>query len=443
MGKPLVVHEFDTIIGKNEYNNFSDFICIGETQFAELIAFIKEYIAYGNDSDATEFMKIGYKRGVGDTVTLNNYVGLIELPSGFQIEVMPKVSFVNNEAEDRTRKVFLRMLQCLKDFQGKAFTNASLKSDRMNLYEIFINMYISEVQILVKHGLKAAYNEQEANLNYYKGKIKVSSNIKHNSAHKERFYMSYDEYSVNRPENRIIKATLMKLMKVSSSDENKKEIRKLLVSFEMIDESYNYDKDFSLVIIDRNTKDYSTLMTWSKVFLYNKSFTTFAGNTSGRALLFPMEKVFEEYVAKWVKRVFEDDGWAVSSQDRGYHLFDSPSRFALRPDIVAKKDNVTVILDTKWKRLYPGVHNYGISQADMYQMYVYSKKYEQNGCPQPEVWMLYPTSEVSDGIIDREFISDDGVIVHIYFVNVDYEIIDKNIRELLERINNKADEYSA
>ena len=39
------------------------------------------------------------------------------------------------------------------------------------------------------------------------------------------------------------------------------------------------------------------LMRWSRVFLMNKSFTTFSGGHNARALLFPMEKVFESYTA--------------------------------------------------------------------------------------------------------------------------------------------------
>lgn len=44
----------------------------------------------------------------------------------------------------------------------------------------------------------------------------------------------------------------------------------------MVDASVNYAKDFSQVVINRNTKDYEMLMQWSKVFLMNKSFTTFS-----------------------------------------------------------------------------------------------------------------------------------------------------------------------
>ena len=89
---------------------------------------------------------------------------------------------------------------------------------------------------------------------------------------------------------------------MTTSAENSKEIRQLLTAFEMVDASVNYAKDFSQVVINRNTKDYEMLMQWSKVFLMNKSFTTFSGSTASRALLFSMESVYESYVAQQMKR---------------------------------------------------------------------------------------------------------------------------------------------
>ena len=152
----------------------------------------------------------------------------------------------------------------------------------------------------------------------------------------------------------------------------------------------NYCKDFLRVATDRSMKDYDALMRWSKVFLLGESFTTFSGTSEARALLFPMERVFESFVARQLKAAVADLDWDVSAQDGGYHLFDSPSRFALRPDIVVtRNDGSRVVLDTKWKRLSDDPRkNYGISQADMYQMYAYAKKYGM-----PEVWLLYPSSD--------------------------------------------------
>lgn len=213
-------------------------------------------------------------------------------------------------------------------------------------------MYLQEVRTLVKHGLKSAYVGKEDNLNYYKGKLVVNEQIKQNTVHGERFYVRYDEYLVDRAENRLVKATLLKLQGISNSAENQKEIRQLLTAFEMVTPSVNYQKDFSRVVLDRNTKDYDMLMRWSKVFLLNKSFTTFSGGHNSRALLFPMEKVFEAYVAQELKKVLQDLNWDISTQDKGYYLFDSPRQFALRPDIVITRANGSrIILDTKWKRL--------------------------------------------------------------------------------------------
>jgi len=107
--------------------------------------------------------------------------------------------------------------------------------------------------------------------------------------------------------------------------------------------------------------------------------------------------------------------WDVSTQDKGYYLFDSPRQFALRPDIViVRDDNTKVILDTKWKSLVNNPRiNYGISQSDMYQMYAYSKKYGAS-----EIWLIYPANMEMRDHEDISFKSDDGVKVKLFFVDV-------------------------
>ena len=439
MNKLIEIKEFDSIICNKEYADVDNYTCIAERDFQDLITFIKEYAGSEENADALNFMRIGYKRNVGDIVTFNSYVGLIQMKSGFQIQVLPKIDFDAGDDSGNafTKKLFLKMLRSMKDFPSKVFNDASLRVDRMNLYEIFINMYVQEVRQLVKHGLRSAYVEMEDNLKYYKGKLLVGKHIKANLAHKERFYVGFEEFHLNRPENRLVKATLEKLQKLTTSAENSKEIRQLLVSFEMVESSTAYEKDFAKVVINRNTKDYENLMKWSRVFLMNESFTTFSGSTTARALLFPMESVYESYVAKEMKKVFGPAGWNVSSQDEVHYLFMEPKRlFKMRPDIVLKKDGRTIILDTKWKSLIndPG-KNYGISQADMYQMYAYSKKYGT-----PDIWLLYPVNNEMRGHKPIYFHSGEhskdnrafNTYVNLHFVDV--ANIEESLNELKEKI---------
>ena len=417
MDKLLEVKEFESITGNADYENDDNYKYLPKKAFENLIEFIHEYAGDEENADVLEFMRIVYKRNVGDVVTIKNYVGLIQMQNGYQIQVLPKISFGNGEdiENTKTKKTFLKMLRSMNDFPSKVFNDASLKFDRMNLYEIFINMYLQEVRQLVKHGIKSAYVEQEDNIHFYKGKLQVNKHIRANTVHKERFYVTFDEFHPNRPENKLVKSTLIKLHKITTSAENSKEIKQLLTAFQMVDTSTNYQKDFSLVVIDRNTKNYEMLMQWSKVFLMNKSFTTFSGNNSSRALLFPMESVYESYVAQQMKRVMCPDGWEVSTQDKGCYLFVEPRKqFFLRPDIVLQKGDRIVIMDTKWKSLIDSDRkNYGISQSDMYQMYAYSKKYETS-----EIWLLYPMNDEMRDHADISFDSGDGTTVNVFFVDV-------------------------
>ena len=429
MKKLLEVREFDKISCNPDFT--TEYAYLPKEVFEDLEEFIHTFAGDEDHSDALEFLKVGYRRNVGDIISVNNYVGLIQMQNGYQIQVLPKIDFGTDpdSGNQETKRVFLRMLRSMKDFPSKVFNDANLKMDRMTLYEIFINMYLQEVRILVKHGIKSAYLPREDNLNFYKGKLVINEQIKQNAAHGERFYVRYDEYLVDRAENRLVKATLLKLQSITESAENQKEIRQLLTAFEMVNPSVNYQKDFSRVVIDRNTKDYDMLMRWSRVFLLNKSFTTFSGGHNARALLFPMEKVFESYVAQQLKKVLLDLDWEVSVQDKGYYLFDSPRQFALRPDIViTRKDGSQIILDTKWKSLVDKPRlNYGISQADMYQMYAYSKKYET-----PEIWLLYPVNEEMRDHQDISFDSDDGVNVRVFFIDVGN--IEESLFELRENL---------
>ena len=89
-------------------------------------------------------------------------------------------------------------------------------------------------------------------------------------------------------------------------------------------------------------------------------------------------------------------------QDKGYHLFQG--KFALRPDIVLTNDTSKIILDTKWKMLSNTPHNnYGISQADMYQMYAYAKKYHAK-----EIWLLYPLNTEVEQMKEIYFNTNEG-----------------------------------
>lgn len=367
--KVLTVKEFQEIkkedLGAINFNLFENFIEENS----------------GNDvkERLSDFLRISSHKGV-KVIQPQNYVGVINIDNKVQIEILPKI---NISDENKLRKLFLKMLSCLKEFKGKSFKNAQINDSQLPIYEVFIQMYLNEVQELLKKGLKSDYLTIEGNLTFFKGKFLINQHLKYNIIRKDRFYMAYDEFHINRPENRLIKTTLLKLNKISSNGKNQLLAKRLLAEFEMVNQSTNIDTDFSLVKKDRNAQAYQSLMTWSQVFLKNKSFSTFKGTENVNALLFPMEKIFEAYVAKQLRIKFPE--WNVETQKEDKYLFDNPKTFRLKPDIYMSKEGVAIVLDTKWKKLIQNSNNYGISQSDMYQMYAYAYKYDVEN-----IILIYP-----------------------------------------------------
>lgn len=161
--------------------------------------------------EASEYLSLGWQRGRGAFVRAKNFVGVIQLPSGFQVEILPKL----DAPEEKLRALVVEMIRALKNFAGKKFLDADLDTSRLPLYEIFIRIYLEMTLELVKRGLRSSYVLREENLKFFKGKLLVGQHVRKNFAHREKFFAAFDEYSLDRPEHRLIKSTLSKLLRTT------------------------------------------------------------------------------------------------------------------------------------------------------------------------------------------------------------------------------------
>ena len=129
MGKPFEVKEFDSITCNEDYKDDEKYKYLNQKEFENLVAFIHEFNGNAENADALDFMKIGYRRNVGEVVSIKNYVGLIQMKNGFQIQVLPKIAFgEKDEGNVKTKRVFIKMLLSMKNFPSKVFDNASLNA---------------------------------------------------------------------------------------------------------------------------------------------------------------------------------------------------------------------------------------------------------------------------------------------------------------------------
>ncbi len=314
------------------------------------------------------------KKGVLKT---QNYVGIIQTKSGFVLEILPKIA--NEDNYEASKKILIKMIKTLRNHPFKNISTANLKIEKMPLFEIFISFFLNEVENVIKKGLKKDYVLIEENQNFLKGKLKFSEHIRKNLIHKERFYVEYDEFIEDTIENRILKAALLTLSKISKNFENKKRIRKFLFVFDGVKNL----KTLRKMNINRLTKYYENALKIAEIFLKNSSFSTYKGENENFALLFDMNRLFESYVGEWFRKNFEN----IKLQEKRYNLFENENKFSLKPDIV--KDE-KIILDTKWKKI---TNKNDISQSDLYQMYAYITKYGVD-----KGYLIYPLIEFNENI---------------------------------------------
>lgn len=329
-----------------------------------------------------------------------NYVGLIQTKSGFCLEILPKTFRTANENEgfekhqdkiNEAKDLLLKMLKTLKNSPFKQSHISNLKTQNAHLLEIFVIMFLNELETLIKKGLKSDYIECEQNRKFLKGKLLFTQNLKHNFAHKERFFTASDEFSSDIAPNKLIKSTLLLLSTRNFSTKTNARIMQSRFVFDEISPSQNYDKDFAKCVNLRHFKAYELILLWCKIFLKKQTFTAYQGSQNAFALLFDMNELFESFVAWHLKRyvAHEQCEYEVKTQDTGKHLLlenDKENKFRIRPDIVGYKNNkANFIADTKWKILNFSRNDYGVSQGDLYQVFAYLSKYQcQNGI------LIYP-----------------------------------------------------
>ena len=402
---------------------------------------LKKYIKNNNLEDNYEFFKI-----TKDVIVPQNFVGTIVLDD-IQIEILPKIPLVENNIEAEKIR-FLEILQSIDYFKEKIFSNSKIEIIDTSILELFIHLFIEEVEKIIKKGLIYKYVDKNENLNVFKGKLDINSHIKYNFSHKERFFMKFDEFSVNSLENIIIKLTIQKLKKISINPKNKESLNKIGYYFENISILESSIENLKYLTFDRMNVYYRNAIQWAKIFLNNQSSSIFSTNNGEMSsILFPMETIFENYIANKLVNIIQEKSYnqlTIKVQDNSCSIFSSISLnnikvdnniLRIRPDIVIKnKDAKEIfILDTKWKILNKLDDKFKISTEDVYQMLAYVKTYSdrnKNKYICKKAYLIYPATNMNQSTF---FTKDDKLIFNTDDFELNIQFVDLSSEEGTEK----------
>lgn len=366
-----------------------------------------------------------------------NYVGIIKTRKGTVLEILPKVGFVEDkeDIEQETRKIFLEMLRAWRGLKSAQFNEANIRDmQNFNMLEIFVYLFLNNVVLLTQRGLARGYQPQEDNLPCLRGRILFTPHIRENSANRARFYVGYDEFTANRPVNRLIHRALHKLLSFTREPRNQQLLHQLRLCFADIPKSERIDADWERHRVDRSMPHYDRVMPWVRLFLFGHGLTTFAGKHVNASLLFPMEEVFEDFVTHAFRRYQNKYPVRAQLPRRSLAKIGEDETFQMRPDIslMGGNNEVKFILDAKWKGLdKKEAPKHGISQDDMYQLYSYGAQY---GCK--TVALIYPRTAKFKEPLEYKFgpdFNDDSLKLFCFPFDVENpEKTEKSVKYIVE-----------
>jgi 5-methylcytosine-specific restriction enzyme subunit McrC len=321
---------------------------------------------------------------------LDNYVGVIETPCGTRLEILPK--HVDEEgSEVESRSLLQRMICAAMDLPVRETSETDLKKFDAPLSEWVIGRFLAALDHLVKRGVRSDYQRVEAAERYLRGQLDTVRQMRQPPGRQHIFHIRHDVFVPDRPENRLLKLALDKVAQVAKTPANWRLAQELRSILHEVPASKNMEADFRAWRRDRLMAHYQPVRPWCELILYRQMPYSLVGDWRGISLLFPMEKLFERFVASALRRALLP-GAEMVPQARSEYLcsHDGGDMFRLEPDMLITHAGRKWVLDTKWKRLDAAARsrNYELSQADFYQLHAYGTRYlgSQGG----QMALIYP-----------------------------------------------------
>lgn len=398
----------------------------------------------GSYKGTQQFIDFDYK----DCIKTQNYIGTIMF-EGEQLNIFPKVFKLDETDYDTSDLVFdefMRTLLIWIDYCDKSIfpfmPNKTNLTNCNSLKDLLITLYIRYVKETMEKQLFYQYEDVVETGSNIKGKINFNDYIinKYTTGNKHKFEYTYSSFIFDNKLNRIIKCVCNGLKNETNSLQNKKSLRYILTKLNEVTNENCSPYDCDEVVIDSMHRNYSTILSMSKMFLLNKSTDNNFGFSNSFCFLFPAEMLFEGFIAGFLKREINDyDEIKTQANDtylaellinnKSYGLYSN-----LREDILIKKNNEVFVFDTKYKELdsFEKIKHdkskLGVSTEDLRQMAVYASKRKAK-----RLCLIYPLHrgeeiETDDVTLNIE-LSNDGTSIFPCDIKKVPFIFDKDIEK--------------
>lgn len=247
--------------------------------------------------------------------------------------------------------------------------------DIKEIFEFIVHLYTLQLEALLAGGMYKSYKEVEENLGFIRGRMVVNETLRQNPGLQHMNVCRYSEFTEDVLENQILKYTTgMLLGRKYRNKQIRPRLYRCFLQMEQVSPERPSSQDFGRLVYTRLNTHYRRLHNLCNLLINHTSFTNEKGNVIFSSFLLDMNKLFEEFIGRYLEeKLSKMHGLRVLLQARE-HL-DTGRKILMKPDIVITKDNKPVlVMDTKYKRLDVGQ----VKHADIYQIYAYCSTMKVN-----------------------------------------------------------------
>ncbi|MGW9855813.1 5-methylcytosine-specific restriction enzyme subunit McrC [Staphylococcus hominis] len=245
-----------------------------------------------------------------------------------------------------------------------------------NVADLYSAILVKGVSNQLKHGLQHEYIEQTGSLNVIRGKINVTTSIKHGDIMNKRLNCTYDEFSINTYMNQILKTTMLNMLKLDISRTRKKALKRLLIYFEQV-EVLDYRRIDWQLRFNRHYETYRMLMAICYLVIQGQIQSERSG--SRETMMFEDEQqmahLYERFVRAYYKKEFPE--LKVTASHIPWALDDDNHQMlpTMRSDIMLTYGKQCLIIDTKYytTTLQQYFDTRTIHSGNLYQIFAYVK----------------------------------------------------------------------
>ncbi len=273
------------------------------------------------------------------------------------------------------QNIYYMLSYAFRILRKRGYRNVATEQFR-NVADLCAEILIKGVSIQLKRGLGREYIEKTESLSLLRGQIEIAESLKESTKLQNKLICSYDDFSVNSYLNRIIKTTMVLLLRAKIDKERKKKLRKLLLFFgdvELLDvHTVNWNIQYH-----RNNQTYRMLISICYLVIKGLLQTTTDGTT--RLMDFiddqHMWRLYETFIFEYFRQEFPKI--LVNAATIDWVVDDGMNDMLpkMLSDISLTYGDQILIIDAKYYSSITSTH-YGTSKLDstnLYQIFTYVK----------------------------------------------------------------------